>query len=97
MQMGREFGLLSLIPLTSLGIPISSSHTIFAVNDIVKYLSFGKISYFSYMGTLTDLNFVMRKWMSSSYGPTRIRETEPPILAVVLYDMGRNCIVLWPC
>lgn len=69
MQMGREFGLLSLIPLTSLGIPASSLHTIFALNDIVKYLSFGRIRYFSCMEKLTDMNYVTRKLMSYSYGP----------------------------
>lgn len=61
MQMGREFGLLSLIPLTSLGIPVSSSHTIFAVNGIVKYLSLGKRSYFSYVGDMNRSEFCNRK------------------------------------
>lgn len=96
MQMGREFGLLSLIPLTSLGIPVSSSHTIFAVNDIVKYLSFGKNESFQLHGDINLSEFCNKK-MSNSCSPTCIRETEPPILAIVLYDMGWSCVVSWPC
>lgn len=110
MQMGREFGLFSLLSLpSSRGSCKQLIHTTFAINVIVTCLSFGKIRSFSYTWKLTYLNFMSQRvmeWFRLDWKGPRdhpcaclgIRGAFPlDISAIVLHDIWESCVVLSPC